>query len=171
MQIAGRGFNVRVAQQLLDHDQVDAVIQQMRGKGMPQRVRMHGFGDPGQFRRFSAGKEDGLGCERATGLAAREKPFCGAFPPPPGHQHVAERIRQHDLSVFAAFASANPDHPATVIEIVVSNPTNVAVTIGAVVVVSSNPDERLLLDGGLQGALALPRWQYAGQLAARVARV
>jgi hypothetical protein len=34
-----------VPQQPLNDDQIDAIVQQMRGKGMPQRMRMHRFGE------------------------------------------------------------------------------------------------------------------------------
>ncbi len=40
---------------------------------------------------------------------------------------------------------------------------NGSVTIGAVVAVTHAPDEWLLLDGSLQGALSSPQWSYGGQ--------
>jgi hypothetical protein len=48
--------------------------------------------------------------------------------------------------------------------VVVSNPTSTWVTVGAVVVVTQNPDERLVLSGPLQAGLSSPQWQYAGHL-------
>jgi len=61
----------------------------------------------------------------------------------------------------AVFASRTP-HPAEAV--VIGNPGSAAVTIGAVVVVTQNPDDRFLLDGALQGSLVVPQWQYEGQL-------
>jgi len=48
--------------------------------------------------------------------------------------------------------------------VVVRNPSDQTVTIGAVVVVTHSPAARLLLDGSLQGALVPPQWSYAGRL-------
>jgi hypothetical protein len=42
MKIAGRGYQVRVAQQDLNHDQVHPILQQMCGKRVPQRSRRAG---------------------------------------------------------------------------------------------------------------------------------
>ena len=38
MKIAGRGFEVRVAQQGLNHEQVHSLVQQVCGKRVPQGV-------------------------------------------------------------------------------------------------------------------------------------
>ena len=83
---------------------------------------MHRLGDRGQFRRLSAREENGLGRERATGLASRKEPLTGALPSPVSGQHFAERWRQHDLPVFAAFAASHPDNPAAAIKIVYVQP-------------------------------------------------
>jgi hypothetical protein len=48
--------------------------------------------------------------------------------------------------------------------VVVRDPGSAAVTVGAVVVVTQNPDDRILLDGSLQGSLTAPRWDYDGHL-------
>jgi hypothetical protein len=61
----------------------------------------------------------------------------------------------------AVFASRTA-HPAEAV--LIGNPGSAAVTIGAVVVVTQNPDERFLLDGALQGSLLVPQWRYEGQL-------
>src|ERR1035438_3464910 len=83
---------------------------------------MHRLGDPGQFRRLSACEENRLGSERATGLAPRKEPLAGTLPSTISGQHFAERFRQHDLPVFAAFAAAHPDNPAAVIKVVYVQP-------------------------------------------------
>jgi hypothetical protein len=61
----------------------------------------------------------------------------------------------------AAFVSANSGSAEAV---VVRDPAGGAVTVGAVVVVTQNPDDRILLDGSLQGSLTVPRWDYEGHL-------
>jgi hypothetical protein len=48
--------------------------------------------------------------------------------------------------------------------VVVSNPTATWMTVGAVVVVTHNPDARLVLSGALQAGLSSPQWEYAGKL-------
>lgn len=45
--------------------------------------------------------------------------------------------------------------------VLVGNPAPGTAVVGAVVVVTRNPDTRVLLDGSLQGALAPPHWVYA----------
>jgi hypothetical protein len=48
--------------------------------------------------------------------------------------------------------------------VIVENPTRSTVVIGAVVAVTRDPDDRLLLDGTLQGSLPPPHWAYSGHL-------
>jgi hypothetical protein len=53
MQIACRGLQMGVAQQDLDGAKFDAGFEQVRGEGVPRRVRMNGLGDarnPDSFR-------------------------------------------------------------------------------------------------------------------------
>jgi hypothetical protein len=57
-----------------------------------------------------------------------------------------------------------PPTPGSAEAVVVRGPGSGAVTVGAVVVVTQNPDDRFLLDGSLQGSLAIPLWDYDGHL-------
>ncbi|HEY5272300.1 MAG TPA: hypothetical protein VIJ34_03590 [Acidimicrobiales bacterium] len=61
----------------------------------------------------------------------------------------------------AVFVSPSPQSAEVV---VIGDPGSGAVTVGAVVVVTKSPDNRLLLDGSLQGSLASPQWVYDGHL-------
>jgi hypothetical protein len=61
----------------------------------------------------------------------------------------------------AVFVSPSPQSAEAVI---IGDPGSRAATVGAVVVVTQNPDDRLLLDGSLQGSLAAPQWEYDGHL-------
>jgi hypothetical protein len=115
MQIAGRGFQVRVPQQSLNHQQVHAVVQQMRGKRVAQRMRMNRLGDPAAAPPSANLKT--LWWRWGNPAFRREKPVGGTFPAPVGGQHFAQRLRQHDLPVFVAFAAANPDHMAFAIQV------------------------------------------------------
>src|SRR5438132_6447126 len=45
MRIDHRGLHIRMAEQLLDRSDVIPVLEQMRGKGMPECVTSHRLGD------------------------------------------------------------------------------------------------------------------------------
>src|SRR5271166_3801683 len=89
----------------------------MRGEGVPQRMRMHGFCDTGSPRRFLACFEDGFALDRASRLPAREEPFRGPLPAVVRNKHFPELVGKHDLPVFAALACANVDDFAVAIEV------------------------------------------------------
>lgn len=61
----------------------------------------------------------------------------------------------------AVFVSPSPQSAEMV---VIGDPGSGAATVGAVVVVTQNPDDRLLLDGSLQGSLVALQWEYDGHL-------
>ena len=61
LQVARRGFQVGVTEQDLNRAQIRSGFEQVRGKGMPQRVRMHWFGDAGGLRSAAAGQVCGFG--------------------------------------------------------------------------------------------------------------
>jgi hypothetical protein len=48
--------------------------------------------------------------------------------------------------------------------VAIRNPVQSSITVGAVVVVTSAPDDRLLLDGSLQGSLSSSMWRYGGRI-------
>ncbi len=117
MKIAGRGFEMRVPQQCLNHQQVHSLIQQMGRKRVAQRMRVNRLGDPGFPRRRLASFENAIGCDGTIRLPAGEQPLGGTLPPPVRHEHLAERLGQHHLPVLVAFAAANPDHVAFAVQI------------------------------------------------------
>ncbi len=55
-------------------------------------------------------------------------------------------------------------NPARGEMVVVHNPGRTAMVIGAVLAVTSHPDQRMLLDGALQGYLAAGHWRYDGRI-------
>lgn len=69
-----------------------------------------------------------------------------------------------DLPVVNGQAHLTPVRPGRTESVIVRDPSGEAVTIGAVVAVTASPDERLLLDGSLQGALTSPQWSYEEML-------
>ena len=57
LQIASRSFQVGVPEQDLDGAQIGAGFEQVRGKGMTQRVRMNRFGNAGRARGAAASQK------------------------------------------------------------------------------------------------------------------
>jgi hypothetical protein len=54
--------------------------------------------------------------------------------------------------------------PSATTSVVIENPTQHTAVIRAVVVVTANPDERIVLNGPLQGGLSPPHWSYEGTI-------
>src|SRR5271165_2405660 len=73
-------------------------------------MRMNRFGDAGLPRRLPASLENAIGSDGAARVPAWEEPVGGPLPTPVRGESLPERLRQHDLPVFVAFAVANPDH-------------------------------------------------------------
>jgi hypothetical protein len=61
VQVTRRGFQALVAQQSLNHKQIDTVFEQMRGKGVPERMWMDWLCNTGDPCGPSAGQEHGFG--------------------------------------------------------------------------------------------------------------
>ena len=80
-------------------------------------MRMNRFGDAGLPRRLPASLENAIGSDGAARVPAWEEPVGGPLPTPVRGENLPERLRQHDLPVFVAFAVANPDHAAFAIQI------------------------------------------------------
>lgn len=74
----------------------------------------------------------------------------------------------HTVPVVNGQAHLSLLSPVTGESVVVADPGRRPAVVGAVVAVTMHPDERLLLDGSLQGALPLGHWSYGGRLGALV---
>src|ERR1035438_5071521 len=80
-------------------------------------MRMNRLADTGLSRRLLASSEDASGSDGAIRLPAWEKPLGGAFPAPVRREQVAQRLRQHYLSILVPFTTANPNHMSFSIEV------------------------------------------------------
>src|ERR1019366_336665 len=114
---AGRGFQVGVTQQGLNDNEVGPVVQQMRGKGVAERMRRHWFRKTGQPRRLPAYFKNGFTREGASRLFTWEEPPCRPLPAPVSDQYFAEWVGEHDLAVLVTLAPANPDDLAVAIKV------------------------------------------------------
>src|SRR5579859_3442857 len=88
-----RRRNIRVAEHLLDDAQVAAVIEQMAGEAVPQRVRRDVFRDAGAARIFLDEHPDGFSTER---LAARRD------------KHLAETVGFRERTARSLEITLNP---------------------------------------------------------------
>ena len=87
--VNGGGIDLGVAQQHLDHADIDALFEQVSGKRMAQSVRTHALMDPGELGRLMHGAVQLSRRDRIGAAAAWEQPAIGehhpaalAFAPP-----------------------------------------------------------------------------------------
>lgn len=118
MQVGRRGREVRVPQQHLQAQQIDAVLQEMRGKAVPQRVDTSAVGQPCPHQRAV---EDAL--RRAIdhrhirAAPRREQPHPGPLPAVVAAQLFEQPRTQNRVTVLAAFALLDPQHHAPALDV------------------------------------------------------
>ena len=98
-----------MAEQDLNDGQTYAVVEQVRGESVSERMRVQRLVDTGSPRRLLTGIENALASDRASWFSAGEEPVRGLFPSPVSDQHLAKRVGEHRLAVFVSLAAANPD--------------------------------------------------------------
>jgi hypothetical protein len=79
MQIARRGLQVFVTQQLLNGDETGPIFQQMRSEGVPQGMGMNRFGDAGPSRRFLQVSKTVLRARGHPGFSPGKSQSAGRF--------------------------------------------------------------------------------------------
>src|SRR5260370_10691906 len=89
-----RRIELLVPKQHLDDANVGLLLEQMRGKAMPQRVQGYGLLDLGHLRRGMAGAVELAVPERLPGIAPRKQPAAGPRPLPPGPPDVEQLPRE-----------------------------------------------------------------------------
>ena len=104
-----------MAEQHLDDADVGAVLQQMGGEAMPQRVDRHLLAQAGRRAGRTAGRMQTCRVDRPVLVAAGEQPVLRPRQAPIAAQDAEQLRRQHDVAVLAALALLDPDdHPAAV---------------------------------------------------------
>ena len=78
LRVHGGGLQLLVAQQHLDHADVDLLFQQVGGKAVAQDVGRHAFVDLGRIRGKVDGAVDLPGGQRVRRVQAREEPAVAA---------------------------------------------------------------------------------------------
>lgn len=99
-----------VAQQRLEHHQVGAGLQQMRGEGVPQRVRRAPAAQPGLFAGLAEHLPHRVRTDVSRGGPAREEPTLRTVQPPVATQHLQQPLRQERIALLTAFALLHADY-------------------------------------------------------------
>ena len=106
-----RRLELGVAEQHLDHADVDVLFQQMGGEAVPQRVRRHPLLDPGRRRpRHGQARLSWRVVIGSTGIAAGKQP--ARRPRATRHQSRSSPSscgEQHGVAILAALALLDPD--------------------------------------------------------------
>src|SRR6185437_13527298 len=106
--IERRRVELLMSEQHLDHANVGLLLEQMRGKAMPQRVQGYRLVDLGHQRRGMAGAVE-LACrERVDPVLPGKQPALWPRFLPPGPQQIEEIPREHDIAVLVALALLDP---------------------------------------------------------------
>src|SRR5271154_2508758 len=112
-----RRLQLRVAEQDLDHPDIDVLFEQMRCKAVPQRMRGHTLGNLGHVGRGVAGAGE-LACRhRGDRVLAREQPALRPRNTIPVAQKFEQHRGKHRVAVLAAFALVDAQHHAFGIDI------------------------------------------------------
>ena len=118
-----RGVELGMAEQRLDHADIDALLEQVRGEAVPQRVRRHALGDPRGLGGGADNAAELAGRQRLDRVAAWKQPASRqqqAAPPPlapPGAQQFEQLRRQHRVAVLASLAALDAQQHALGIDI------------------------------------------------------
>ena len=117
VRVARRRLQLGVPEQHLDHAHVDVVLQQVRGKAVPQRVRRHPGAQARRFRRHVANAVE-LPCrDRQQRIAVREQPALRAALQPPRAQQLEQLRREHRMPVLLALALLDADQHALGVDV------------------------------------------------------
>ena len=121
VQVDHRVARVGVPQQGLDDGQLGAAVEQVGGETVAERVRVDGLGDAGPPGGFPAGVPDGFLRDRLVGasrLQTRKEPAVASLHGAIVGPELVEQFRaERHLAVFAAFALADADHHALLVDV------------------------------------------------------
>jgi len=108
--IAGRGGQRAVAQPVLDGEERDAVLHQMRGKGMAQGMDAVGLANPGATTGLVIDMQGSAGVHGFELVATKEEPRAGAVCPPVIAKHVEGRMGEDCVAILVALALLDANH-------------------------------------------------------------
>src|SRR5216683_6553784 len=108
--IEGRGVELGMPQQDLDHPNVGVLFQKMRRKAVTERVRGHRLADPGHVSRGMTGAPELARRHRIDRVHSGKQPPLWACRLVPGAQQLKQMWRQHHVAVFVALALFDPDY-------------------------------------------------------------
>jgi hypothetical protein len=104
-----------MAQEALDHPDVDALLEQVGGEAVAQGVDGHRLVEPSSLNRLAAGTLHRADRDRAGRVRPREQPGARAGAAPVGAQDHEQLRREHDIEVAPALALADVHgHPGAV---------------------------------------------------------
>jgi hypothetical protein len=106
-----------MAEQNLDHTNIDVLFQKMGGKAVSQRVQGDTLLDVGHMDRGMAGAVELARRHRLHRITARKQPAPWVSCLPPGAQKREEVRRQHDIAIFAALALLDADQHALAVNV------------------------------------------------------
>ena len=121
--VEGGVLQLGVAEQRLDDADVDAVLQQVRGKAVAQRMRSNPLGDVRCARRLDDDPVQLPGADRLACMLAWKQPALGvhhALLPadlPPLAQQGEHIRREHGVAILPAFATFDPEQHALAVDV------------------------------------------------------
>ena len=104
-----------MAKQILDHVNVDTLLQEMGGKTVPQGVYGDRFVETGGLRCLAASSFQRARRDRPRRIGAREQEVLQMRLLPIFAQDAEQLLGQHDMAIFAPLGLSNDyDHPRAV---------------------------------------------------------
>jgi len=117
VEVGDRAADASMAKESLDGAEIDALLQQVGGVGVPQRVAGDGLGELGIVGGAADGLEHGL---PANGLGCGmigEEPMIGTVLAPVGPQELERSLGQGDVAVLASLAVSDADDHALAVDV------------------------------------------------------
>ena len=121
--VEGGVVELGVAEQDLDDPDIDAVLEQMGGEAVAQRMRADPLGDVGGLCRLDDDAMELPGADRLHRVLAREQPAVAMhhalLPPdlPPLAQQGEQIGREHGVAVLPALAALDPEQHALAVDV------------------------------------------------------
>src|SRR5580698_8524503 len=121
--VEGGVVQLRVPEQHLDDADIDAVLEEMGGETVPQRVRSDPFGDLRGLRRLDDDAMELPGADWLHGVLSWKQPTVAMHHAllvpdfPPLTQQGEQIRREHGIAIPATFATLDPDQHAFAVDI------------------------------------------------------